>query len=224
MTLTLHRDIAQRSDEWYALRLGMVTTSVVGALLTPTGRVADNDTARKVAYALAGERISGYAEPSRLSADMWRGIDEEPLARDAYTEHHTPVTECGFMVRDDWGFNIGYSPDGLVGDIGLIEIKSRLHHIHLSTILANDGRVPAWAQLQCALLVSGRKWVDYVSYSSGMALWVQRVYADEGWQKAIVAAATACEERIADITRGYIKATQGMPVMERTPNYSEITV
>lgn len=138
MSLTVHRDITQRSDEWYALRLGMVTASTVGGLITPTGKVADNDTSRKLALTLAAERITGYAEPSRLSADMWRGIDEEPLARDAYSEHRSPVTECGFMVRDDWGFRIGYSPDGLVGDLGLIEVKSRLHHIHMATILSEQ--------------------------------------------------------------------------------------
>ncbi len=222
MTLRTY-DVAQRSDEWYALRLGMVTASTVGALLTPTGKVADNDTSRKLALTLAAERITGYAEPSRISADMWRGIDEEPLAREAYSEHRSPVTECGFMVRDDWGFRIGCSPDGLVGDVGQIEIKSRLHHIHMSTILAGESApVAAWTQLQCALLVSGRSWIDYISYSAGMALWVQRVYPEHGWQAAIVTAVRACEERIAQIIRDYTELTRGLPVMGRTPDYSEI--
>ena len=224
MTLRTY-DVAQRSDEWYALRLGMVTASTVGALLTPTGKVADNDTSRKLALTLAAERITGYAEPSRLSADMWRGIDEEPLARDAYSEHRSPVTECGFMVRDDWGFRIGYSPDGLVGDLGLIEVKSRLHHIHMATILSEQpAPTTAWTQLQCALLVSGRSWIDYVSYSSGMALWTQRVHADDGWQAAIVTAVRACEERITRIIRDYADRTHGLPVMGCTPDYSDIRI
>lgn len=222
MSLHLYPDMEQRSDEWYAARLGVVTASAVGALLTPGGKVAANDTSRKLALNLAAERITGYAEPARLSADMWRGIDEEPLARDAYSKHRTPVTECGFMVRDDWGFSIGYSPDGLVGDVGLIEIKSRLHHVHMSTVLTDDGSVPAWAQLQCALLVSGRAWLDYISYSSGMALWVQRIYPDDGWHKAIVSAVRACEEQVSTIARAYTERTQGLPVMERTPTADEI--
>lgn len=225
MTLTLYPDMVQRSDEWYEARLGMVTASVVGCLLTPTGKVADNETSRKVALTLAAERLTGYAEPSRLSGDMWRGIDEEPLAREAYSEHRSPVTECGLMVRDFGSFKIGYSPDGLVGDVGLIEVKSRLHHIHMATILS-DQHAPttAWTQLQCALLVSGRSWIDYVSYSSGMALWTQRVQADDGWQAAIVTAVRACEERITQIIRDYTDHTHGLPVMDRTPDYSEITV
>lgn len=223
--LTVHHDVTQRSDEWYALRLGMVTASTVAGLLTATGKVADNDTSRKLALTLAAERITGYAEPSRLSAEMWRGLDEEPLARDAYSEHLSPVTECGFMVRDDWGFSIGYSPDGLVGDVGLIEVKSRLHHVHMATILSDSDVPPAVrAQLQCALLVSGRSWIDYISYSSGMALWPWRVYPDADWQAAIVTAVTALEQRIAEVTETYHQRTEGLPVMPRTPDYAEIEV
>ena len=219
MSLTIVQ-CEQRTDEWYAARLGMVTASSVGALLTPAGRVADNDPARRYITALASERIAGYAEPGRISADMWRGIEEEPLARDAYAEYEAiPVAECGLMVRDDWGVQIGYSPDGLVGDDGQIEIKSRLHHVHVSTVLASDVPPEVWAQLQCGLLVSGRAWVDYISYSSGMALWIRRVYPDDGWHKAIVAAVSEAEARITRITNTYRERTDGLPVMPRTPTY-----
>ena len=112
-----------------------------------------------------------------------------------------------------------------MGDLGLIEVKSRLHHIHMATILSEQpAPTTAWTQLQCALLVSGRSWIDYVSYSSGMALWTQRVHADDGWQAAIVTAVRACEERIAQIIRDYADRTHGLPVMGRTPDYSEIEV
>ena len=220
------RDVEQRSDEWYAARLGMITASSVGVLLTPTGKVADNDSARRYVTRLAAERLAGYAEPGRISADMWRGIEEEPLARAAYVEHQrSTVTECGLMVRDDWGFPIGYSPDGLVDDDGQIEIKSRLHHVHVSTVLsASDVPPEVWAQLQCGLLVSGRSWVDYISYSSGMALWVKRVYPEPSWHKAIVQAATQAEDTIAAIVDTYQSRTDGLPVMPRTPDYSEIEV
>lgn len=227
MSLTVHMDMVQRSDAWYAARLGMVTASTVGRLLTPTARVADNDTSRKLTMILAAERITGVAQRTPMTADMWRGVDEEPLARDAYSEHVAPVTECGYMVRteDDWGFSVGLSPDGLVGDLGLIEIKSRLNHVQLDALLSEQPVPPTvWPQLQCALLVSGRSWIDYVSYSSGMALKPHRVYADDGWQKAIVTAVRACEERIAQIITAYADRTQGLPVMPRAIDYSEIEV
>ena len=97
-------------------------------------------------------------------------------------------------------------PDGLVGDDGLIKCKSRLQKIHLQTIL-ND-RVPDenMAQLQCGLLVSGRAWIDYVSYCGGMPLWVKRVTPDLSWQAAILAAVEALEESAADMTARYHSA------------------
>lgn len=223
--LTVHADVAQRSEAWYALRLGIVSASTVGRLLTPTLKPADNDTSRRTLLTLAGERITGWAEPNHISPDMWRGIDEEPLAREAYSEHFVPVRECGFMVRDFGGFSLGLSPDGLVGDDGLIEIKSRLHHTQLSTVLADDP-VPTtvMAQLQTALLVSGRSWIDYISYSAGMALWVHRVLPDPVWQRAIRATAAVAEERIAATIATYHERTAGLPVMGRTPDGDEIEV
>jgi predicted phage-related endonuclease len=124
---------------------------------------------------------------------MLRGIEDEPRAVEVYSEHFAPVTTVGFMVRDDWGFSIGYSPDGLVGEDGLIEVKSRRAKKHLQTILADEVPAENMAQLQCGLLVSGRKWLDYVSYSGGMPLYVKRVEPDQRWFDAIVEAVEGFE-------------------------------
>ena len=222
MSLKFYRDLIQGTDEWHAARCGMVTASVVGKLLTPTLKVANNDTTRGVTLTLASERITGNIDPSYLSVDMWRGVEDEPIARDLYAEHHAPVEELGFMARDDWGFSLGYSPDGLVGDDGLIECKSRLQKIHLQTIL-ND-RVPDenMAQLQAGLLVSGRAWIDYVSYCGGMPLWVKRVTPDLSWQAAILAAVEALEESAADMTARYHAAVEGLPITERVNRDADI--
>lgn len=224
MSLTLHPDLIQGTDEWHAARCGIVTASVVGKLLTPTLKVAANEGSRGVALTLAAERITGHVDPTYVGSEMWRGHEDEPLARDAYSEHYAPVTEVGLMVRDDWGYRIGYSPDGLVGDDGLIEVKSRLQKIHLRTIL--DGFAPAehMAQMQTGLLVSGREWIDYVSFSGGMPLWVKRVTPDETWFAAILAAVAAFESAAADIVARYQAATKGLPLTERTPDYAEMRV
>ena len=106
-------------------------------------------------------RITGYVEPVIPTRDMERGTLDEPYARDAYAKFTgVEVEEVGFMVRDFDGYKLGYSPDGLVGDDGLIEIKSRQPKVHLAHILAD--RVPAenMAQLQTGLLVSGRDCFD----------------------------------------------------------------
>lgn len=216
MTLHLFRDLEQRSDEWYAARCGIVTASVVGRLLTPTLKVASNPGSRGLTASLAAERITGHVEEGYVSSDMWRGIMDEPIAREKYAEHYGAVEEIGFMVRDDSGFRLGYSPDGLVGDDGLIEIKSRNQKTHLQTIL-NDA-VPAenMAQLQCGLLVSGRDWIDYVSFCGGMPLWRKRILPDAAWFAAIVEAVRAFEANVAEITERYAAAVEGLPTTDRT--------
>ena len=164
MSITTYPTLMQGTDEWFAARRGLVTASVIGKLLTATLKVANNDTSRGLALTLTAERITGNIDPSFLSADMWRGVEDEPVARDLYAERYAPVEQLGFIVRDFGDYRIGYSPDGLVGDDGLIECKSRLQKIHLQTIL--DDRVPDenMAQLQCGLLVSGRAWIDADHY------------------------------------------------------------
>ena len=215
MSITTYPTLMQGTDEWFAARRGLVTASVISKLLTATLKVANNDTSRGLALTLTAERITGNIDPSFLSADMWRGVEDEPIARDLYAERYAPVEQLGFIVRDFGDYRIGYSPDGLVGDDGLIECKSRLQKIHLQTIL--DDRVPDenMAQLQCGLLVSGRAWIDYVSYCGGMPLWVKRVTPDLSWQAAILAAVEALEESAADMTARYHAATAGLPTTER---------
>ena len=222
MSLKFYRDLIQGTDEWHAARCGMVTASVAGKLLTSTLKVADNESSRGVVLTLAAERITGYVDPTYCGSSMERGHEDEPYARDAYSEHHAPVEELGFMVRDDWGFSLGYSPDGLVCDDGLIECKSRLQKVHLQTII--EDRVPAenLAQLQCGLLVSARDWIDYVSFCGGMPLYVKRVYPDPIWHAAILAAVKTCEANVADILARYHEVVAGLPATERVNRDAEI--
>lgn len=218
-------DLAQGSDEWHAARAGMVTASVVGDLLTSTLQVAHNATSRGLTDALASERIMGTPQRTFASWDMMRGHDDEPHARDLYAAHHAPVSECGFMVRTlDSGARIGYSPDGLVGPDGLIEIKSRLPKHQLRTIL--DARVPRehLPQIQFGLWVSGRAWCDYVSYCGGMPLWVTRVLPDSSWRVALADAVRVFEERAAESLTHYRAAVAGLPVADPSPDYDEIEV
>lgn len=185
--------------------------------LPPVYGPADNDTARNLLATLAAERITGYVEDTWISNDMWRGIESEPYARDLYAEHCTdqPVTEVGFMVRDYGDFVLGYSPDGLVGDDGLIEIKAPRQKGHLATVVSNEVPAHYMAQLQTGLLVSGRKWIDFVSYSGGMHLWPKRVTPDPKWQAAILAAAARAEQAIEEQVAAYEQAVVGLPLAER---------
>lgn len=216
MTLKVLTDVEQGSPEWLDARRGIVTASVVGRLITPsTIKPASNPESRSLTAQLAAERITGWTDPTYMNDDMLRGVEDEPRAIDVYSEHYAPVTTTGFMVRDDWGFKIGYSPDGLVGNDGLIEVKSRRPKKHLQTILADEVPPENMAQLQCGLLVSGREWIDYVSYCGGMPLYLKRVRPDAKWHKAIVDAATAFEEAVSQMVASYETAATEMPMTER---------
>jgi len=216
--MTLHEfpDVVQGSPEWHDQRRGIVTASVVGQLVTAkTIAPADNDYSRGLTTLLAAERITGYTEPTFMNNDMFRGVMDEPIARDLYSKHFAEARETGFMVRKEaWG-TLGFSPDGMVGDDGLIEIKSRRQKKHLQTILANAVPVENLAQCQAGLLVSGRKWLDYVSYCGGMPLFVKRVEPDPKWFKAIAAAVALFEKNAEAMVNDYLSRVEGMPETER---------
>lgn len=223
ISLQVFDELEQGTDEWLAARCGIITASVVGQLITPkTIKPATNDTSRALIAHLAAERITGYVEPTHSSADMERGTMDEPYAREIYSEHYAPATEVGFMVRDDFGFRLGYSPDGLVGEDGLIEIKSRRQKIQLQTILDDTVPLENMAQIQCGLLVSGRDWLDYVSYCGGMPLYVKRVYPDINWFTAIKDAVTAFEDTAAQMLATYQAAVTGRPNTDRIDHFAEM--
>ena len=141
MTLHVYSEVDQRSDEWFALRCGIVTASSVGSLLTPTLKVANNDTARGLTAQLVAERITGEVDQTFTNDDMMRGILHEPVARDRYAEHNkVTVEQIGFMARDDWGYRIGASPDGLVGVDGGLEVKCPRAKTHIRTIIADGSK------------------------------------------------------------------------------------
>lgn len=223
MTLTEYPVMEQRSEQWFEQRRGIVTASAIGTLLTPTLRPAANDKSRALVMALVAERITDYSEPSYVSFDMQRGIDDEPRAREVYTEHFAPVREVGFMLREEKGWRLGYSPDGLVDEDdegpGLIEVKSRRQGKQVETVLSESG-VPAenMAQLQAGLLVSGRRWIDYLSFSGGMHLWRKRIYPMPEWQDALIEAARNFEAQAEAMTSEYLTRVDGLPMTERVVN------
>jgi hypothetical protein len=223
VTLTIYDTLEQGSDEWLAARCGLVTASTVGQLITAkTFKPANNDTARALTMHLVAERITGHVEPTFSTIDMERGHWDEPVARDLYSEHFAPVKEVGFMRDVFEHAPMGCSPDGLVGDDGLIEIKSRRQKKQLATILADEVPAENMAQVQAGLLVSGRAWLDYVSFCGGLPLYVKRVYPDPRWQVAIIDALTQFEEAAAQMIDTFTERTKNAPKTERVPDIDEI--
>lgn len=200
---TYHAEVLQGSEAWLAMRCGKITASEVKLILTPTLKIANNDKTKTHAYELAFQRITGFVEPHYVSDSMMRGKEDELYARDEYQKHFAPVEEVGFVTTDRYGFTIGYSPDGLVGDDGLIEIKSRGGKYQVQTI-ANDEVPDEYVmQLQAGLLVTGRKFIDFISYCGGLPMFVKRVEPDPVIQEAIIAATIAFDARVREIEQEY---------------------
>lgn len=194
MTITIHTDLIQGGEAWLDARKGKICASEVCKILTAkTLKFAQNDQMRAHHHELLAQRITNYIEPHYVSDSMLRGHEDEMLARYTYSEKYEPVEEAGFITNNAWGFEIGYSPDGLVGDDGLIEVKSRAQRFQIETILAGEMPDEFRLQVQTALLVSGRKWCDFISYSGGLPMMTVRVEPDHAVQAAIIDAATQFE-------------------------------
>lgn len=209
VTITYHRDLIQGSDEWAAARCGLLTASEMNLIITPTLKAASNDKERAHIYELLAQRITRYVEPQYVSDDMLRGQVDEIEARALYAQHYAPVEEVGFITNDEWGFTIGYSPDGLVGKDGLIECKSRRQRFQIETVIRQTVPEEYMLQLQTGMLVTGRLWCDFVSYSGGLPMITQRIHADDVVQDAIIEAATAFEERLAKLRADYDAVIKG---------------
>lgn len=205
-----YHNAEQGSDEWHALRCGALTASQVKSIVTPTLKLASNDNTRALANKLAIQRISKIPEESFTTDKMLRGHIDEEVARDMYSQKYAPVSEVGFITNDRFP-NFGYSPDGLVGADGLIEVKSRDPHLHLATIIALDNGegIPKeyMAQLQSGMLISGRKWCDFISFSHGLPMLCERVFPDVDYQQAIATAAQEFEETVCNLVAAYVRVT-----------------
>ena len=165
----------QHSDEWYSIRLGKVTASKFSVAIGKPGV-----TRTKYMRKLIGEAGSCQREESYSNSSMEWGTETEPEARNYYQSvNDCIVTEVGFIEHSEY---IGVSPDGLIGEDGLLEIKCPNTSTHVGYIL--DDKLPAVyrAQVQGQLWCSGRKWLDFVSYDPRYAprpYWCKRVERDE---------------------------------------------
>jgi YqaJ-like viral recombinase domain len=216
MTITYHPEVEQGSEEWKNLRRGILCASEVKHILTPTLKVANNDKTRAHVWEIAAQRISGYTEPTYIGDAMLRGHEDELKARALYSERYAPVTEVGFITNDDLGFMIGYSPDGLVGDDGLTECKSRIQKYQVQTIVENTPPDEFMLQLQTGLFVTRRKWIDFISYSGGLYMVTMRVEPIAEYQAAIRDAAIEFEAKVAAVVQTY-NERQNDPSMRLIP-------
>lgn len=172
----------QGSDEWLSMRLGKVTASRVKDVLTKGRGNAPSKTAESYMIELIAEVLTGQSKPFFENDAMRWGTETEPQARQMYEVNNGFVTvkEVAFVELND---QVGISPDGLVGDEGLLEIKCPTTATQIKRALSDDYSADYKAQIQMQLWVTERKWCDFVSFDPRLdgevSYLQQRVFRDE---------------------------------------------
>jgi putative phage-type endonuclease len=174
--------IEQRSPEWYAARCGSLGASDLGDALTRT-KTGWGATREAVMTRLLIERLMGQTIQSFVTRAMQEGIDREPEARRAYCFFRDiDVAEAGLYRHPDID-GTHASPDGLIGDVGLVEIKCPQPPAHLKVLRSGGAPQHYMAQVQWQLACTGREWCDFVSYQpqfpAAMQLVVRRIERDD---------------------------------------------
>lgn len=206
-----HND-PQGSDAWLASRAGVITASRVkdarDRLKPAKGETLGKPSAKCTAYAaqVAVERIAGRPlEPNFQSWQMKEGHEQEPLARAAYDlETGNIVTEVGLITTDDRVY--GYSSDGLVGDDGLVEIKTLLSADRILRIVGDGDLSDYMDQCLMGLWLTGRKWIDLVLWAPalepiGRHLTIHHIERDEADIEALEADLLAFAAMVNDAER-----------------------
>jgi predicted phage-related endonuclease len=162
----------QNSEAWYAIRRGIVTASTFSDVLAGGKGITRNKLMRTIASDILGGAPAPAWEGNQHTK---RGHEMEGQVRDLYeATSELPVTRVGFCRRG----RIGASPDSLVGDEGLLEIKTAAPHIQLERLDAGVLPSEYAPQVQGQLLVTGRQWCDFRSYWPGLPQLKLRVYRD----------------------------------------------
>lgn len=172
----------QRTEEWFKARLGKVTASRVADVLAKTKTGVSASRANYLTE-LVVERLTGQQAELYMNDAMQWGTDTEPQARMAYEAHKSVlVDEVGFIDHSSIQM-FGCSPDGLVGDDGLIEIKCPNSKTAIETILSGKAPSKYIPQMQTQMAVTGRAWCDFVSFDprlpEDLQLFVVRVNRDD---------------------------------------------
>jgi putative phage-type endonuclease len=203
----------QGSPEWFAARCGRVTASRVADVIakTKTGWGAGR---ANYAAELIAERLTGCTAPSFTNAAMQWGTDCEPQARDRYVQATgRAVVEVAFVDHPEIAMS-GASPDGLVGDDGLLEIKCPNTATHLDTLFSETVPAKYITQMQWQMACTGRAWCDFASFDprlpAPMSLFVRRVERDVSMildlETEVAAFLAEIDAKVAALTAKYARA------------------
>ena len=183
----------QGSPEWFAARAGIVTASEFQTLLMKGRGGGDSATRRTYMRKLAGEIITGESSEGFSNAHTERGKTMEPEARDLYAfMADCEPQQVGFIKSG----RKGASPDSLVGDLGGLEIKTRLPHLMIELLEKDEVPNEHIAQIQGGMWVAEREWWDFVAYWPKLPLFVKRVYRDETYIRTLASAVIQFNEEL----------------------------
>jgi hypothetical protein len=186
----------QGSEEWIRARIGIPTASEFHTVLAKGRDGGDSKTRRTYMLKLAGELLTGEPMDSFGNVHTERGKELEPDARNLYAFMRDCEPQLVGFIRNG---RKGCSPDSLVGNDGMVEIKTKLPHLQVDCLLAN--RVPPEHRAQCqgALWVAEREWIDFVSYWPTLPLFVVREYRDEEYLAKLAPAVDQFNEELAEM-------------------------
>jgi len=197
-----YSDVEQGTKEWLDLRMGKMSASRAKDLLA-TVKYGEAAMYKNYRAELTVERITGFRPERYVTKQMEYGTETETVAATMYSlQTGTVVAVCGIYTIE--GKNVCASPDRLVGEDGLIEIKCRELANHIQSIV--DGKVPReyYQQIQFQLWVTNRQWCDYVSYGDEMPenaqLFIKRIERDEDVINELIERSKQMEEDIAKMT------------------------
>lgn len=202
----------QRSPEWFQARLGRLTASKVADMMATT-RSGWGASRASYAWELAIERLTGQPTGGFCSPAMQWGIDNESHARDAYQRHALCAVEEIAFVEHPTLF-AGASPDGLIGDDGMLEIKCPTSPTHGEALLKGAIADKYHKQMQFQMACTGRAWCDFASFDprfpEPMQLWVKRVPRDDGAIKEIEDCAAAFLAEVDEIVAALQGRAEGL--------------
>ena len=197
----------QRTEDWYNIRKGKMTASNADTI------IANGKGLETYIYNLMAEYYSSAEKENYINADMQRGIDLEPEARlefEFYT--NLDVQEVGFIEYNEF---IGVSPDGLIGDDGLIEIKCPNDSVYFKLLLSDNIKPEYIAQMQMQMYVTDRQYCYFVSYNPNFekSLYIKKINRDEEMIEKLKKGLDKGTELIKEIKKNFRKVGQNGKIL-----------
>lgn len=189
-------DLEQGTPEWFQARMGIPTSSEFSTVMARGRSGGESKTRRTYLLKLAGEIITGEPMDNYSNHHMERGKEMEAEARHFYSfMHDAEPQQVGFIRNGEKGC----SPDSLLGDVGMLEIKTKMPHLMVDLLLKDAFPPEHKAQTQGALWVAEREWIDLAVYWPHMPLFVKRAHRDEEYIASMSAAVDQFNQELRDI-------------------------